>query len=262
MRPPTPSKRAEVWYRDRLAEFVNGMVRAVIDEIEKPVLTDADINPLTITTRLAAVMQRLADMSVTEIATRIAAGLVTRANLQNKEQTQRTYREAFGIDLTGMLGEGAIRDKMADAVRENVDLIKSIQTDLITDIGSKVFGNMLEGGRHENLISLIRERGNVTLNRAKFIARDQTAKLNANLTEARSSALGLDVYEWSGTDDERERESHRVLNGKLCKYSDPTVYSDDGGKTWKKRSTIGAFIGNPGEDYQCRCLSMPFVSWD
>lgn len=48
----------------------------------------------------------------------------------------------------------------------------------------------------------------------------------------------------------------------LCKYSDPTVYSDDGGKTWKKRSTIGAFIGKPGEDYQCRCLALPYVSWD
>lgn len=60
----------------------------------------------------------------------------------------------------------------------------------------------------------------------------------------------------------RERDSHSALNGMLCKYSDPTVYSDDGGKTWKKRSTIGAFIGKPGEDYQCRCLALPYVSWD
>ncbi|MHA3599371.1 phage head morphogenesis protein [Yersinia enterocolitica] len=266
MRPPTPSKRAEVWYRDRLTEFINSMTQMVIDELERPTLTDApDTSALSVTARLSRIMQRLASISVEEIASRIASGLVSRANFQNKEQTQRTYSEAFGIDLTGMLGDGAIREKMADAVRENVGLITSIQTDFINDIndiGEKVFGNLFEGGRSENLINIIRARGDVTLSRAKFIARDQTSKLNAELTEARSNALGLDVYEWSGTGDERERKSHFVLNGMLCKYSDPTVYSDDGGKTWKKRSSIGAFIGKPGEDYQCRCLSLPYVSWE
>ena len=161
-----------------------------------------------------------------------------------------------------MLGDGAIKPEMEKAVNDNVDLITSIHTDFIHDIGAEVFENMKDGGRHENLIDIIKERGNVTRNRARLIARDQTSKLNADLTEARNVALGLDLYEWGGTGDERERDSHSALNGMLCKYSDPTVYSDDGGKTWKKRSTIGAFIGKPGEDYQCRCLALPYVSWD
>lgn len=263
---PTTKKSIWNWYvstfKTRLSKN-SGEIIMAIDELERPVLTDApDTTALSITARLSRIMQRLASISVDEIASRIASGLVSRANFQNKEQTQRTYSEAFGIDLTGMLGDGAIREKMADAVRENVGLITSIQTDFINDIGEKVFGNLLEGGRSENLINIIRDRGDVTLSRAKFIARDQTSKLNAELTEARSNALGMDIYEWSGTGDERERKSHFVLNGMLCKYSDPTVYSDDGGKTWKKRSSIGAFIGKPGEDYQCRCLSLPYVSWE
>lgn len=263
MRPPTPSKRAEVWYRDRLTEFIDGMVQAYIDELDKPTLTDAtDTTPLSVTARLAAVMQRLASISIKEVAARLSAGFVARANFQNKEQTQRTFFQAFGIDLTGLLGDGAIKPEMEKAVSDNVDLITSIHTDFIHDIGEAVFANMKDGGRHENLIDIIKERGGVTRSRAKFIARDQTSKLNADFTEARNVALGLDIYEWGGTVDERERDSHLVLNGMLCKYSDPTVYSDDGGKTWKKRSTIGAFIGKPGEDYQCRCLALPYVSWD
>lgn len=263
MRPPTASKRAEVWYRDRLTDFIDSMVLAFIDELGKPVLADApDSTPLSITTRLAAVMQRLASISIQEVAARLSAGFVTRANMQNKEQTQRTFSQAFGIDLTGMLGDGAIKPEMEKAVNDNVDLITSIHTDFIHDIGAAVFENMKDGGRHENLIDLIKARGEVTRNRARFIARDQTSKLNADLTEARNVALGLDLYEWGGTGDERERDSHSALNGMLCKYSDPTVYSNDGGKTWKKRSTIGAFIGKPGEDYQCRCLALPYVSWD
>lgn len=263
MRPPTASKRAEVWYRDRLVEFIDNMLQTLLTELDKPTLTDApDTTPLSITARLAAVMQQLASISITELAPQLSAGFVARANQQNKEQTQRTFSQAFGIDLTGMLGEGAIKPEMEKAVRDNVDLITSIHTDFIHDIGAAVFDNMKDGGRHENLIDIIKERGNVTRNRARLIARDQTSKLNADLTEARNVALGLDLYEWGGTGDERERDSHFVLNGMLCKYSDPTVYSDDDGKTWKKRSTIGAFIGKPGEDYQCRCLALPRVSWD
>lgn len=239
------------------------MLQALLNELDKPTLTDApDTTPLTITSRLTAVMQRLASISIQEVAARLSAGFVARVNLQNKEQTQRTFSQTFGIDLTGMLGDGAIKPEMEKAVSDNVDLITSIHTDFIHDIGAAVFGNMKDGVRHENLIDIIKERGNVTRNRARFIARDQTSKLNADLTEARNVALGLDLYEWGGTGDERERDSHLVLNGMLCKYSDPTVYSDDGGKTWKKRSTIGAFIGKPGEDYQCRCLPFPYVSWD
>lgn len=263
MRPPTASKRAEVWYRDRLVEFIDNMLQTLLTELDKPTLTDApDTTPLSITARLAAVMQQLASISITELAAQLSAGFVARANQQNKEQTQRTFSQAFGIDLTGMLGEGAIKPEMEKAVRDNVDLITSIHTDFIHDIGAAVFDNMKDGGRHENLTDIIKERGNVTRNRARLIARDQTSKLNADLTEARNVALGLDLYEWGGTGDERERDSHFVLNRMLCKYSDPTVYSDDDGKTWKKRSTIGAFIGKPGEDYQCRCLALPRVSWD
>lgn len=263
MRPLKPDKRCEVWYRDRLNEFIDSMMQVVIDELESPVLNDAPATPpLSITARLSKAIQKLAGISIADIASRLSAGLVTRANTQNRLQTQRIYNQAFGIDLSGMLGDGAIKAQMAAAVRENVALITSIQTDFINDIGEKVFGNLTAGGRHENLIDTIRERGNVTKSRAKFIARDQTAKLNADLTEARSVALGLDLYEWGGTGDERERDSHFVLNGMLCKYSDPTVCSDDGGKIWKKRKSIGAFIGKPGEDYQCRCVALPHVSWD
>ncbi|OHY48238.1 hypothetical protein BBX45_11255 [Proteus mirabilis] len=263
MRPIRQSKRTEVWYRERLYSVIDEMVNVIIAELESPTLNDAPSTPpLSITAKLSRAIQKVANMSIADIANRLSFGLVNRANQQNKEQTQRTYKNAFGIDLSGMLGDGAIRDDMDKAVKENVDLITSIQTDFINGIGEKVFTNLSSGGRHENLISIIKERGGVSKSRAKFIARDQTAKLNAALTESRSRALGLDLYEWGGAGDERERDSHFVLNGMLCKYSDPTVYSDDLGKTWKKRKSIGAFEGNPGQDYGCRCVPLPYVSWD
>ena len=97
--------------------------------------------------------------------------------------------------------------------------------------------------------------------RAKLIARDQTSKLNGSLVKARAQAVGSKTYIWSSVGDERTRESHRVLNGMLCKMNDDTVYSDDNGETWKSRRSIGAFIGKPTEDYQCRCAMLPVVEF-
>lgn len=262
MQPIKQSKRAEVWYRERLYAVIDEMTNVVINELESLTLNDSPTPPISITAKLSRAIQKVANLSIADIANRLSFGLVNRANQQNKEQTQRIYNQAFGIDLSELLGDGAIREDMDKAVKENVDLITSIQTDFINEIGEKVFTNLSRGGRHENLTSIIKERGEVSKARAKFIARDQTAKLNAAFTESRSRALGLDLYEWGGAGDERERDSHFVLNGMLCKYSDPTVYSDDWGKTWKKRKTIGAFEGNPGQDYGCRCVSLPYVSWD
>ena len=47
----------------------------------------------------------------------------------------------------------------------------------------------------------------------------------------------------------------------LCKWSDPTVYSDDNGVTWKKRSAIGGVELHAGKDYQCRCNALPQVNF-
>ncbi|WP_308568041.1 phage minor head protein [uncultured Providencia sp.] len=263
IRPIKQSKRTEVWYRERLNSVIDEMSQVIIAELENPTLNDATSTPpLSITAKLSRAIQKVASMSIAELATRLSLGLVNRANQQNKDRLLKTYKNAFDIDLSGLLSDEAIRDDMARAVKENVDLIKSIQTDFINDIGEKVFSNLAGGGRHENLVSLIKERGIISKSRAKFIARDQTAKLNAALNESRHRSLGLDLYEWGGAGDERERESHLKLNGKLCKYSDPTVYSDDGGKTWKKRKSIGAYEGAPGTDFQCRCVSLPYISWD
>jgi SPP1 gp7 family putative phage head morphogenesis protein len=240
------------------------MIDVIVEDLKNPVLNDApNTLPLSIAAQISRTIQKLSTASMLNLmASRLSYGMVKRANNQNKEHIQKTYNAAFSIDLSGMLGNAVVKDILDEAVKENITLITSIQTDFINDIGSTVFTNLSSGGRHENLISLISERGNVSKNRAKFIARDQTAKLNSAITEARQKSLGVDLYEWGGAGDERQRQDHFVLNGKTCKYSDPTVYSDNEGETWKKRKSIDAYEGTPGTDFQCRCVALPKILWD
>ncbi|MEY0017731.1 hypothetical protein AB7W42_22840, partial [Providencia rettgeri] len=123
MRPIKQSKRTEVWYRERLNSVIDEMANVIIAELEAPTLNDApNTPPLSITARLSRAIQKVASISIADIASRLSLGLVNRANQQNKAQTQRIYNQAFGIDLSGLLGDGAIREDMDKAVKENVDL--------------------------------------------------------------------------------------------------------------------------------------------
>lgn len=260
--PTTPSKRAEVYYRDALADFIRAMINRITDALSKKNLVDAvAISDDDYINSLIEVLASIAGERIEERAKLLATRFVSKVHYQNKTQFTRNFKNAFDIDLSSIVEKEILGDTLAVAIQQNVELITSIKNDFINDIGSNVFTNYKKGFRHGELINEIRERGNVSYSRAKLIARDQTAKINADLEEERNKKLGFDIYKWKGAADARERDSHRVLNNMLCKYSDPTVYSDDEGKTWKKRASIKAFIGKCGSDYQCRCLAIPYIKF-
>lgn len=91
----------------------------------------------------------------------------------------------------------------------------------------------------------------------KLLARDQMGKLNGNITEAQMQEIGLDLYVWSTSYDDRVRDSHALMEGLLCRWDDASVCSYDNGKTWESRPS-GAVDLHPGQDIQCRCVGLAF----
>ena len=91
----------------------------------------------------------------------------------------------------------------------------------------------------------------------KLLARDQMGKLNGQITEAQMTEVGLDMYIWSTSYDDRVRDSHAVMEGLLCRWDDASVCSYDNGKTWVPRPS-GAVDLHPGQDIQCRCVALAF----
>ncbi|MDR2150115.1 MAG: hypothetical protein LBO67_04740 [Spirochaetaceae bacterium] len=100
-----------------------------------------------------------------------------------------------------------------------------------------------------------------TKSHADFIARDQIGKLNGQITQQRMESVGLRMYIWETSGDERvrgnpigkypnARPSHYLMDGRLCRWDKSTVYSQDGGKTWIPPPS-GAVLLHPGMDYQC-----------
>lgn len=122
------------------------------------------------------------------------------------------------------------------------------------DIQKSVF----EGNRYGSLVKSIQDSYKVTANKAKFLARQETALLMTKFKEVRYQEAGVNEYKWKsvhGTPAHPVRPRHKALNdasqsGKIFKFDDPPITSEPGEP--ERRN-------NPGADYNCRCTSIPVI---
>lgn len=146
-----------------------------------------------------------------------------------------------------------------DFVKNFVANCKSATEDQKKEIAAAVYKHRMfpndDGGSLVKEINAINTK--YTKNKSKFIARNETGNLNGAIQRTQMEGAGFRYYKWMCMLDGVTRDTHRSMNGLVCKWEDDTVYSDDGGNTWKKR-TGSMFIGQPGQDYNCRCTAIPF----
>lgn len=177
----------------------------------------------------------------------LASDLTDRVNEQNRQKFYASVESVVGVNLAAVVDEGKLTRILKLKTSENVSLIKSIPEDYFKQIETLVYENVIQGRTSaKSMIEELRELGAKTDRRAKFIARDQTAKLNAALNRERNQALGITEYVWKTSRDERVRESHRKRNGKTFRWDDPP----SGG---------AAAGGHPGESVNCRCVAFPKI---
>jgi SPP1 gp7 family putative phage head morphogenesis protein len=186
----------------------------------------------------------------------------------NRNQWGRIQRSLVGVELG--VGEPWLANQMASFTAQNTSLITKLSEDSIANIEGAIQRGLQAGERVGAIRERVLDQVNVSFKRAQLIARDQVAKFNSQLTQNRQESIGVTKYIWRTSRDERvrgrpggkyasARPTHWALEGKMCRWDDATVYSDDGGETWKKRSSIGAVELHPGMDYQCRCTAEPVL---
>jgi SPP1 gp7 family putative phage head morphogenesis protein len=92
----------------------------------------------------------------------------------------------------------------------------------------------------------------VATNRAKLIARTETAKATATINQARAESAGSRQYIWRNSGDEAVRHSHKYYKGKKL---DGQVFD------WDKPPTLSdGMTGHPGEFPNCRCFAEPLFT--
>lgn len=184
---------------------------------------------------------KLAQLAMNKIASRYvkaAMGLHT-----------RKMQRSFGVNLYGT--SDRINQYLSAAADQNATLIKSIPAQYLDQVSNIVQGNMRQGMRPGYIVSALVEQFGVRERHAKFIARDQTGKINGELDKLRQQDAGFEYFQWVTSHDERVRHRHREIADKVTAYG-KGVYRWDN----LPLSSDGTPI-QPGSDFDCRCISRP-----
>lgn len=246
-RPIKVSKRTELWYRQQLKQLVKTMTDDVERAMQQPqgsfFMDDADGFKAISAKALLAYLEKYEKADRTSQAENIANGFVSRGDAQNHAEVSTNLKNQTGIDLSAYLGNNPnIAEKVNAMTAANVQLIKSIRSQYLDKVQNAVTQSLVKGTLNKDLVQQIKDIGKTTEKRAAFIARDQSSKLNAALTQARHEEVGIKKYMWSTSGDERVRESHTEKDGKVFEYANPP-----------------ADTGHPGHDFNCRCVAIPVL---
>lgn len=141
-------------------------------------------------------------------------------------------------------------------LEEQVALIRSIPIEAGRRAQEIALKNVLTGTRaapdQDTIAELQKQMGmteEVATNRAKLIARTETARANAAINQARAMSVGSNQYRWHNSGDAAVRHSHKFLKGKRL---EGMIFSWDAPPTLDDGMT-----GHPGTFPNCRCFAEP-----
>ena len=181
------------------------------------------------------------------------------------------YTDAFigtAYDLAGQ-GIPLIMPIDQNAAVKAIITDSKIKEDLYTALGvdakalkktirQEITRGIASGMNYQDIARNISDAAKAPLSRAKTIARTESHRIQqASTYDAQKSAKkrGADVVkQWDSTLDGRTRSTHRHLDGQIKEVEKP--FEMDG----KKAMFPGEF-GDPGEDCNCRCVSLTRAKW-
>ena len=226
---PLPPDQAEIFYRAVLARWADTFGRMVLEETGAgPTRQDALGDWLEKMANLRARAAALSD------AQSLGGNLLDVAGRVIRHATYETAR-VLGIPTPG----NDLAVQRATFLRTNVQLIQNLTQEQLDQV-ERV---LKAGGSAEQIQALV----NVTANRARLIATDQTLKLNAQVERVRLEAAGVQKYAWTTLEDGDVRPTHAALHDTVQTWASPPVVNRQGRRA------------HPGEDIACRCRARPVL---
>lgn len=201
-----------------------------------------------ITTALRRLLDKWSSPEFRNIANQVASRFVRTANDINGKKFSKSMK-GFGIDIFG--DDTSLQEYVDASIFDNTRLITSIPEQYLTQVESIVMTNVRAGGRPASIQKQLTKQFGIAENRAKMIARDQTAKVNGDLNKKRQIATGFEYFQWLTSEDERVRDRHDDISDKITAYG-KGIYRWDN----PPLSDQGVPI-IPGQDFQCRCTGRP-----
>lgn len=208
----------------------------------------------TVATTLAS-MAADAQARLDALAPQTARSFVTAADVANKTTMQNNIASALSVDFATVIDGPDIKPIIDQALVDNTALIKSIGQEHFAKVSQAVLDNYRGVPLPDNmsLTQRLQKIGTISKNRAKFIARDQTAKLTGDLNQARQADNGIDEYYWKNSQDRRVVGNPSGLYPKGNRAH---------GNHWDREDKVYSWAnppadGHPGHAPGCRCYAKP-----
>lgn len=242
-------------------EYVRALL-ALLKEIEGQTalitrMIDGGINVDSAQLRIRLALSR-ANRRFDAAAETMAKRNIDAIDKKNKTKLAAAIRRAMGVDVAIILTTPSVKAVLAEAIRNNVALIKTIPAEHFGRVEKAVLQNFRgEPFPEGSLTKRLQKIGGITRNRARLIARDQTSKVNGDINEARQTDLGIDRYIWRTVQDERVTGYPGGPNKPSARHGD---HYEREGKTF--RWDDPPHDGPPGFAIQCRCFTEPVIDLD
>jgi len=181
----------------------------------------------------------------------VSEKMVKSISSKNQKAFNTLVNKAVGVDLSSIIADEGLEDFLEAQVNKNVALIKSIPDEYFKSIETIVMNGTANGLRWEQMareIGGVKDISSVNgklQNRIKLIARNETSNINASINKRRQENLNIKEFKWVTAEDERVRDSHAKLNGKVFSWDDLPIV--DGVST------------SPGQPINCRCVAVPII---
>jgi SPP1 gp7 family putative phage head morphogenesis protein len=225
---------------------INSIVLPMIKALEQQYTSDGWA--IDISTVLGNLRGKWMSPEYVNVYAKAADKFVKSVNAQNQRKFKRNA-ENFGIDIFG--DSPQLQDLLQASAIDNTRLITTIPDQYLNNVQSIVMTNMKAGLRPSAIASQLREQYGITQRRATLIARDQTTKINGEISKARQVNSGFEFFRWRTATDSRVRDNHEKIANTDVGYG-PGVYRwDQPPKNDKGQPII------PGQEIQCRCVSIP-----
>jgi SPP1 gp7 family putative phage head morphogenesis protein len=158
---------------------------------------------------------------------------------------ERATREGLQKQIERLTGQslwlGVFPQGLLDSfVEEHRKLIKSVRQEHLDKIALTIKRNIREGRLEKDIAKEIRSVTDISKRRSSLIARNAPLQYSGALTKRHQMSAGIKQYRWQTSHDERVRESHRKLDGKVFNWNSPGPY--------------------PRNEVNCRCDAIPLLA--
>lgn len=176
-----------------------------------------------------------------------------------------TWRRAAKKSTRGQFFYSLLQDELktyANAeietlIVENVNLIKTLPTDVADKVVRNVYSEAFTGARSSTIAKHIKSETDKHAGASsRLIARTEVSKATSLLTKIRSEELDIHWYVWrTALDGDRVRKSHKTMEGVLVNWNDPPSPEELVGE-----KNVGRY--HAGNIYNCRCYPEPLIEID